>query len=252
MRVLHPSLMFSVALAGLSCLGCGFLGGSQSSSPLPQGSAAKSVAVILQEPNPDRPSVTPKAVVPPEILATTLQVAGADGCVVKSAVVMDRNPPLHVRSQPFISANNIVGTLQNGVMLKVAIEQPGWFQIQEPIEGWVAKQLVDYACSRKIERLRLVGDRPQEVRDRFVGPGTHYYLISARAGQTLTIIKNQGRFPLILSPTGKVLVGKTNIDQQSSWTHQLLESGDYALEVLSEGQGYTYSLSISLSGIRRS
>lgn len=249
MRILHPSLVLFVALTGLGCLSCG-LAQPRSSSSVPKPSTAESVSAILPASADDASSSSPALrpmTAPPEVLATTLQVPGGDRCVVRSAVVRDHNPPLHVRSQPLVSANNIVGTLQNDVILKVAAEQPGWFQIQEPIEGWVAKQLVDYACSRKTKRLRLLSDRPQNVRDRFVGAGTHYYLISAKAGQTLTITKNQGRFPLVLSPTGQVLVSKADIDWRVSWTQQLLESGDYALEILSEENGYAYSLSISLS-----
>jgi hypothetical protein len=253
MRILHPSLVLLVALAGLGCLSCG-LTSPRSSSSLSESGTAEGISAILSASAEDDSSSSPTArpaTAPPEVLATTLQVPEGARCIVKSAVVMDRNPPLHVRSQPVVNANNIVGTLQNGVVLKVATEQPGWFQIQEPIEGWVAKPLVDYACSRKTERLRLLSDRPQNVRDRFVGAGTHYYLISAKAGQTLTIIKNKGRFPLVLSPTGRVLVSKADIDQRMSWTQQLSEPGDYALEILSEGDGYAYSLSVSLSRIQR-
>lgn len=253
MRTSHPSLVLFVALAGLSCLSCG-LADPQSSSSVPEPSPAENISAIL--PASDESAFSSSSTMhpitaPPEVLATTLQVPDGDRCVVRSAVVMDRDPPLHVRSQPVVNANNIVGTLQNGVVLKIAAEQPGWFQIQEPIEGWVAKQLVDYACSRKTERLRLLSDRPQNVRDRFVGAGIHYYLISAKAGQTLTIIKNQGRFPLVLSPTGQVLVSKTDIDRQTSWTQELSESGDYALEILSEEDGYDYSLAVSLSRVQR-
>lgn len=253
MRIFHPSLVFLVTLAGLGCLSCG-LAKPRSSSSLPQSGTTESISAIFSASAEDASSsssVVRSVTAPPEVLATTLQVPDGDRCIVRSAVVMDRNPPLHVRSQPVVNANNIVGTLQNGVALKVAAEQPGWFQIQEPIEGWVAKPLVDYACSRKTERLRLLSEHPQNIRDRFVGAGTHYYLISAKAGQTLTIIKNQGRFPLVLSPTGQVLVSKAEIDRRTSWSHQLSESGNYALEILSEEDGYAYSLSIALSRIQR-
>jgi len=62
-------------------------------------------------------------------------------CITKIARVADTNPPLNVRSRPTITSDNIIDRLENGIWLSVVATKDGWFQISDPLKGWVAKYL---------------------------------------------------------------------------------------------------------------
>jgi len=60
----------------------------------------------------------------------------------------DPEPPLNVRSSPVVAPDNIVGTVQNGVVLTVIDENEGWLRISHPVQGWVYKQRTAVSCAK--------------------------------------------------------------------------------------------------------
>lgn len=168
-------------------------------------------------------------------------------CITKIARVADPNPPLNVRSSPTITPDNIIDRLENGIWLSVVATKDGWFQISDPLKGWVAKDLTESSCSQKIERVRFApGSNGGTISDRFIGTGNHQYLIEADRGQTLTVTKIDGIFPMIITPKGELLAGNPYQDDRQSWTGKIPEAGDYRLELISNFRGYHYSFSVQV------
>lgn len=165
-------------------------------------------------------------------------------CRITMAVVDDPQPPLNVRSSPTTAAQNIVGQVNNGTYLTVAQEQDGWLQITEPA-GWVAKSRTQSGCNEKVEQVQFgAGNTGAEISDRFVGTGFHQYLLTARAGQTLTITRQSGPIPFVVTPAGQVLTETS--DSGDRWSGKLPLSGDYALQLDSNYKGYSYSFVVEI------
>lgn len=175
--------------------------------------------------------------------ATTSKI---ESCVVKMAVVKDPNPPLNVRSVPTIAGSTIVGRLKNGTMVTVAAEQNGWFRITTPAKGWISKQNTDSGCNQKVERLTLAGAASATIADRFIGTGSHKYLLIASKGKTLTITRSKGPFPSLSTPDGKLLVDGMREEKRSRWVGQLPQDGEYALTMESNFKGYRYSFQLDM------
>lgn len=175
--------------------------------------------------------------------ATTSKI---ESCVIKMAVVKDPNPPLNVRSAPTTSGSNVVGRLKNGTMVTVAAEQNGWLRITTPAKGWISKQNTDSGCNQKVERLTLSGAASSTIADRFIGTGSHKYLLTASQGKTLTITRRKGPFPSLSTPDGKLLVDGMREEKRSRWTGQLPQDGEYALTMESNFKGYNYSFQLDI------
>lgn len=168
-------------------------------------------------------------------------------CTVSMAVVDDPNPPLNVRSAPTTAEDNIVGKLENGTFLDVRQEQPDWFQITAPVEGWVASSRTRFSCNQKVEQVNFgTGNTSTEISDRFIGTGSHQYLLRAREGQTLTLTRQSGPFPSLSTPDGKTLVTGPD-DNRDRWSGTLPATGDYILWLDSNYKGYTYSFVVDIN-----
>ncbi|MBD2256071.1 SH3 domain-containing protein [Pseudanabaena sp. FACHB-2040] len=168
-------------------------------------------------------------------------------CVVTMAVVDDPEPPLNVRSSPAVADGNRVDQLENGTYLTVTGEQSGWFKISEPVTGWVAQNRVDSSCNQKVERIRFsAGANPLGISDRFVGTGSHQYVIPATAGQTLTLQSQEGPLPFIADPDGQPLTETVGWETQTDWSGRLPLTGDYTLTLDSNYKGYDYTFSMQI------
>lgn len=163
------------------------------------------------------------------------------------AKVNDPESALNVRSSPnAASKDNIVGQLKNGVFVEVKDEQNGWFKIAGETPGWIAKSKTESNCGEKIERVEFGSNQDSiQIADRFIGVGTHSYRLNLAKGQRLTVTSDRGDvFPRIIAPNGKDLVSSP--DQQSPWTSELAETGDYKFELESNYKGYPYAFSVNV------
>ncbi|NJP10698.1 MAG: SH3 domain-containing protein [Leptolyngbyaceae cyanobacterium RU_5_1] len=166
-------------------------------------------------------------------------------CVITMAVVNDTEPPLNVRSAPTNDSDKIA-ELENGAFVSVATEQNGWFQITEPIQGWIAKSRTRNGCNRKVENVSFAaGETSAIIRDRFIGTGNHQYRFNARKGQILTITSRQGPLPRVIAPGDKPLVDGPD-DQRTRWSGELQHNGDYTVELDSNFRGYEYSFQVEI------
>lgn len=188
---------------------------------------------------------TPAPSIPNSAPPQTPAARKVQRCTVTMARVNDPNPPLNVRSAPS-TQGNVVGTLKNGNFVTVVKEEQGWFQISDPLAGWIAKNRTESGCNQKVERVQFgTGNVGIDIRDRFVGTGTHEYLLRANKGQTMTVIGQAGIFPVIKTPSGKTLYANPD-DVNGRWSGQLPETGDYTLETFSQYKGYTYAFRVEV------
>jgi uncharacterized protein YgiM (DUF1202 family) len=172
-------------------------------------------------------------------------------CKVTQAIVADPNPPLNVRSSPDTEANNVVGTLENGQFVTVIQEQEGWLELTVPVKGWVAKDRTHTSCNQKQQRLLVSAGEQIVIRDRFIGSGSHRYLLSATVGQRLSIAaQGNSLLPAVFAPTDDQqqvdLVGGERNGEQKNWSGEITTTGDYLLRFDSHFRGYTYEISIKL------
>ncbi|XHX76658.1 MAG: SH3 domain-containing protein [Stenomitos frigidus ULC029] len=232
------------ALAGLT-VAC-----AQSSVTPPEASTSAPTAVPANQPPRNAPSDSVPTTVQKQTTEPASQTADnrtVESCVVKMAVVNDPKPPLNVRSTPSTASDNVVGQLKNGTFVTVAGDENGWLQIKTPMKGWVSKQQTVSGCNQKVERLSLSADGSTvQVADRFIGTGSHRYMVSVQAGQTLTINRDRGPFPMIIAPDGTVLLGHEKDDQRSTWSKELAQTGDYTIELESNFKGYRYAFSMQM------
>lgn len=212
-------------------------------APSPVGIApASAPAAEVRSPDPIVPQTAPQAA--PQA-ANTVGSRKVEFCTVTMATVDDPNPPLNVRSIPS-TAGTIVGQLRNGLMVSVTAEQEGWLKISEPA-GWISKQRTQSGCNQKVERVSFgTGGSSSTVSDRFIGTGSHRYLFNAGKGQTMTVRRNDGPFPTLRSPDGKVLVDSMRDEKRPQWSGTLAQTGDYTVEVESNFRGYPYSFNVEI------
>jgi hypothetical protein len=149
-----------------------------------------------------------------------------------------------------VQSDNVVGQLKNGTWLSVTAERGGWFEVksldQQAIAGWVAKQRTNSSCNRKVSQVNFPTNGDSiTISDRFIGTGTHKYLLQADQGQTMTVSSQTGSLPTIVSPDNKVLAENSNTDQKE-WTGQLPLSGKYTLQLESNFKGYEYAFSVQV------
>lgn len=195
------------------------------------------------------PSVAPKTTVQKQ---TTETIPGAspaanrtiESCVIKMALVNDPNPPLNVRSAPTTEGDNVVGQLKNDTLVTVSDDQNGWLHIKSPLKGWISKQQTSNGCNQKVESLSLGTDgTAMQIADRFIGTGSHRYLFPVTKGQTLTLTRDRGPFPMLIAPDGTVLLGHEKDETRSTWSGALTQTGDYTIELESNFRGYRYAFS---------
>lgn len=168
-------------------------------------------------------------------------------CQIKMAIVATQVPPLPVHSSPTPASDNILGTLANGTFVAIAQAHQDWWEITEPIPGWIPQAGTQSACSHKVERLQLTPQAPTiAIRDRFIGTGTHQYLIPAQPGQVLTLITIDGPHPRLSDPNGTALPLNPEHCRDRA-TVELAIAGDYCLEFDSQFRGYDYAFTLELS-----
>lgn len=85
-----------------------------------------------------------------------------------------------------------------------------------------------------------------QVVDRFIGTGSHRYVLPVNQGQTLTITHDRGPFPMITAPDGTVLLGHEQDEARSTWSGQLKQTGDYIVQQESNFKGYRYAFSMQM------
>ncbi len=166
-------------------------------------------------------------------------------CTITTAQVNTPNPPLSV----YLAANNpsskVVGQLANDAFVTVGLEHQGWFLIQQPIAGWIPKQLTQSSCNEKVELVKFgTSGGITAIADRFVGTGSHLYRLPLNAGATLTIAATQGGLPFVLNPEQELLVMPE--ESQIVWTDKVPKTGVYTLEMLSHYKGYRYAFTVSV------
>ncbi|MBD2081051.1 SH3 domain-containing protein [Leptolyngbya sp. FACHB-17] len=209
---------------------------SESSAPIAKSNTNDETS--QPTPEPDTPRDTP-----------TQGTRTVEKCIVLMARVNDPDSPLNVRSSPkATTTENIVGQLKNGTYVDVKEEQNGWFRISGETPGWIAKNRTDKTCGEKTERVQFGrGQDSIEIRDRFVGGGTHSYRFNLAKGQKMTLTSGSNRgelLPAVISPSGKSLI--SDLEQPSSWTGTLPETGDYTLQFDSNFKGYEYTFEVQV------
>jgi len=215
-----------------------------SATALPATSTNREIA--SPAPAPASPSPTELAQSPAPSPSGTVE-RRVESCLVRMARVNDPEPPLNVRSQPSTTEGQIVGQVKNGTYVTVVQEQDGWFQIEIPIKGWISKARTDSGCNQKVEQVKFpaTGGRV-EIRDRFIGTGNHVYRIAVQAGQTLTVTRQQGPFPVISAPDRTPLAGTDSNEERPRWSGKLTQGGNYTIELQSNFRGYQYGFAIEL------
>ena len=186
------------------------------------------------------------ALQPPLIAGVSPQKVGAvvvtppnSGCKISMAVVSDPNPPLNVRSHPIVTGSKIVGKLKNNTFVSVAEEQNGWLRITEP-PGWIAKNRTESSCSSVKQQINfLPGGNEAIVKGRIIGGGSHSYKIHAAKNQTMTVKNRKDVFPLMLTPSGKLL-GNSYQGNETEWTGKIPVTGNYTFQLDSNFRGYEY------------
>jgi hypothetical protein len=229
-----------IGLTGMLCLGC---------TPTTPPPTANENTETTE--NPVQVAPASVAISPP---ATT--ESGEETCTKMMAIVSDPNPPTNIRSTPEVTDNNIVGTLDNGTVLTVKDEQNNWFQVstrgsENTLEGWVSKSVTESSCSEKTQRITIQGDSNSvTISDRFIGTGSHEYIINANAGQTMTVTSTSGVLPFIFGPNDPnrqtLLANDAGSPAPITWTSELSMSGDYVLDMESNFRGYEYSFTVEL------
>lgn len=167
-------------------------------------------------------------------------------CEMTMAKVNDPESPLNVRSQPTTEGSQIVGSLRNGEFVTVEREQDGWLQISVPMSGWIAKNRTESGCNQKLEQVSFAAGQNQVmIRDRFIGTGSHRYVLQAKQGQTITVTREAGAFPAVIAPNGKYLTEDPD-DRRTNWSGQATQTGEYIFQLDSNFRGYPYAFSVQI------
>jgi hypothetical protein len=149
-----------------------------------------------------------------------------------------------------VTDNNQVTTLKNGTFISVVGEENGWFNIDQPVSGWVSKNRTKSSCSEVSKRIQFPKNGISAiVKGEIIGGGTHQYILGAAAGQTMTIenLDSDSVFPTLITPKGKVLAGDPYSDgDRSLWSGKLPVSGDYYLQMDSNFKGFKYNFLVEV------
>ena len=204
---------------------------------------------------PPTSQVSQAASIPPENAIEAIVVnPPIENCKIQMAVINDPEAPLNVRSAPDLqgsnpesnSKSNIVGKLENNTFVSVAEEIDGWFKIENPMNGWIAKNRTDYSCAFVEEIIPLTTEiQTALVQGKIIGTGSHGYTVKLEAGQTLTIDNNQAVMPMVISPEAELLNPDGN-PEVSQWLVQAPSTGDYTLQLDSNYKGFSYEFLVTV------
>lgn len=209
----------------------------QTQSPRPPEPPITSVPASVTNTSP--PSETPPiAIIKPPV----------EGCKISMAVVKDPDAPLNVRSTPEVTEGNIVGQLNNNTFVFVIEEKNGWFKINNPVSGWIAKSRTESSCSIVEKNIEfLPGGNAALVQGKIIGGGSHNYKITAIAGQTLTIENYKSVFPMVMSPNGELLTDNLGITPDTKvFSNKLPLTGEYTLQLDSNYKGFEYEFLVKV------
>ncbi|MBW4519453.1 MAG: SH3 domain-containing protein [Scytolyngbya sp. HA4215-MV1] len=215
-------------------------------APMQAGKPAASAANSASSPTSNsaaNPVNNPDIAPAPSASAQRIRVA----CETRMAIIADPNPPLNVRSTPDAENSKVVGTLPNNTFVTVVNQNTGWFQISDPIQGWIAKNRTESSCNQKVEKIQFgKGSNSAVIRDRFIGTGSHEYILQAQQGQTMTLYVSEGPFPSVWTPDGKVFATDLGDKGRTNWSDQLPVDGNYKLVLESNFKGYDYSFEVEI------
>lgn len=252
MNPLHlPSLMAVVAIVSLSSCNAA----PQSSAILPSPSALESSSpapqVVTLPANAGAVAITPAVSPspPPASSNSPLVVTPpTTDCAVKMAIVADPESPLNVRSSPDTQTSNVVGELENNVFVTVTAEQNGWFQIDTPLTGWIAKNRTEYSCALVDETIDLNSTQNQAlIKGKIIGGGTHQYRLQLTAGQTLKIDNEFQVFPRVLDPSDQSLNEEIASTEIKRWSTTVATTGEYILQLDSNFRGFSYQFLVTVN-----
>jgi hypothetical protein len=149
-----------------------------------------------------------------------------------------------------VTDNNQVTTLKNGTFISVVGEENDWFEIDQPVQGWVSKKRTKSSCSDVSKRIQFPKNGISAiVKGEIVGGGRHQYILRAAAGQTMVVEKLNADsvFPTIITPKGQVLAGDPYTDgDRTLWSGKLPFSGDYYLDMNSNFKGFKYDFFVEI------
>lgn len=77
----------------------------------------------------------------------------AQGYDCQTIIVDDPDGFVNVRTSPQVRESNLIRSLLNGTELNAIHQQSGWLQIDEPIQGWVARNRTAICCASHIDNL---------------------------------------------------------------------------------------------------
>jgi hypothetical protein len=167
-------------------------------------------------------------------------------CKIISAIVADPQAPLNVRLEPNSSAE-IIDRLDNGTHISISGEQDAWFHINNPVKGWVFRELTRYTCGYLEARIDFAENGGSlKITDAFIGGGEHKYYLNCTKGQTLRL-ESYARIPSVYAPDGTLLAGDPYSAPVHEWNQILDEDGDYTLLFDSNFKGYEYNFSVELN-----
>jgi len=226
---------------------------------IPQATENPSPSSVLPTVPPTSPSPTAQvsqaASIPPESEIEPIVVnPPIENCKIQMAVINDPEAPLNVRSAPDLQGSNqesnpksnIVGKLENNTFVSVAEEIDGWFKIENPMNGWIAKNRTDYSCAFVEEIIPLTTEiKTALVQGKIIGTGSHGYTVKLEAGQTLTIENHQAVMPMVISPEAELLNPDGN-PEVSQWLVQAPSTGDYTLQLDSNYKGFSYEFLVTV------
>lgn len=250
-----------IGLTGMLCLACA------PTTPPPTANQAREPNAATETQAPKGAETTPEssppvqatpATVPrnrPVNAPTTAANGVKDTCKITMAIVSDPNPPTNIRSTPEVKDGNIIGKVENGTQLSVQGEQNNWFKVRtlgnEALEGWVSKNVTKSGCNQKTQRITIPSNSHSvTISDRFIGTGSHEYIITAQQGQTITVTANSGPFPFIFAASDvnrqRELSNQGGAPGPISWSSQIPASEDYIIDLESNFRGYEYSFTVEL------
>jgi hypothetical protein len=164
------------------------------------------------------------------------------------AIVTDPESPLNVRSSPDTQGNNVVGQLENNAFVTITAEQDGWFQIDTPLTGWIAKNRTEYSCASVDEVIELSSTQNQVlVKGKIIGGGTHQYRLQLAAGQTLKIDNELEVFPRVLDPNDQSLNEDIVSTEIKRWSTSISTPGEYTLQLDSNFRGFSYEFLVTVN-----
>jgi len=169
-------------------------------------------------------------------------------CQTTSGIVNDPNAPLNVRRTPDSSQENVVRRLSNGELVEITGKTSDWWQISQPVTGWVSQNLIDTTCNEQIAQVEFPPNKVSiNLQGRLIGTGYHRYQLEAAAGQVLTIISETSEpiLPFVIAPNGQELGGESPAGA-TQWSGTLPDDGTYLLEFDSNFKGFEYQVSVTV------